>query len=179
MRTFALAALLALPASRPDILPPGQAAVRHELQLTWNDDLSSWRFVASPTRGLRGSTVIAPGEPFAFSSKYGTRIYAVPTTASVPADSRLLAEGDWPRADIPVGQVWAVPYGHPLQHVITSLRVRAVHGGTVDLELLGERRFGAFGLPLGPAPWLPLVVIAAAGVVLLRRCRARCPGAPA
>src|SRR5687767_8384022 len=148
MRAFAFAALLALPVSRPDVLPPGRSAVRHELKLTWNDALAGWRFVASPTRGLHGCTEIAPGEPFPFSSKYMTRIYAVPTAAPLPADAELLASSDWPRGAIPVGQVWAVPAGHPLQHVITSLHVRAVQGDTIDLQVLGEQRFGPFGWPL-------------------------------
>ncbi|HEX6811939.1 MAG TPA: hypothetical protein VF384_09990 [Planctomycetota bacterium] len=178
MRAFVLAALLALPSSRPDVLPPGRNPVLHELQLTWNG-LPEWRFLAAPTRGLRGCTEIAPGTPFPFSTKYLTRLYAVPAGARVPADAELLHSSDWPRADIPVDQVWSVPSGHPLHHVITSLHVRGVQGRSVDLQVLGEQRFGPFGLPLGSTPWLPLPVVATIGVLLLRRCRARGDGAPA
>ena len=170
MRALAATLCLCLPSSVPDVLMPGYVSARHELVLNWDEGITN-RFVASPTRGFGSFQVIAAGEPFPFSSKYGTRIYAVPADGPVP-DANTLRESTWPNASIPVRQMAAVPLGFPVAHVVTSLRVAGLRDDGFELQVVGEQRFGRFGLPVVGPVWLPLVLIAGLGFVLLARCRA-------
>ncbi len=152
----------------PDLLPPGHHAVRHELVLEWPAD-AGWRFVASPVRGFGGTTVIAAGEPFDFSGKYGTRIYAVPAAAPLPNGDQRLGDVAWPNAAVPVAEIASVPIGHPLARVVTTVRVTAVRNGTIEFVRTGEQRFDTLGHELGALTWLPLAVTAAAGAFWLTR----------
>lgn len=164
----------------PDVLPPGHQSVRHELTLRWPSDGEQHVFYASPTRGFGSSHRIVAGEPFPFSSKYGTRIYALPRDAEPPVGHEAWLASPWPRTAPPVAEVSSVPAGQPLARVETALAVRLVRGDTIELEVLGERRFDRSGAPLGAGSSLPLLAIAAlGGLLLLRLARRRPPaGAP-
>lgn len=171
VRALVLAICLCLPASAPDMLLPGHTATKHELVLTWDDAVRE-RFVASPGRRLHGSRLLTRGEPFPFSSKYGTRIYAVPADAVLPDAKATLRESTWPSAAIPVREVASVRNGYPVTRVLTTLRVAAVRDDGLELEVIDEQRFGMFDLPIVGPIWLPLVLIAGFGFVLLRRFHA-------
>ena len=77
MRTLLLCSTVLALASEaaPDILPPGHKSVRHQLALEIGEGQAEAKFVAWPIAGLRGAGLIEPGQPFSFSTKYGTRIY--------------------------------------------------------------------------------------------------------
>jgi hypothetical protein len=150
----------------PDLLPPGHRPVRHELALEWPAE-RDWRFVASPTRGFEDPRLIARGAPFAFSTKYGTKLYALPAGAAVPAEEHDLSDVDWPSCAVPVQQVTSVPRGLPLARIVTTLRVTAIDGRDIRLARVCEQRFDDRGRELGDLDWLPLAVLAAAGAICL------------
>ena len=172
MRETLLCLLLAA-TTAPDILPPGHKDVRHELILEWGDDNAQHRFVASPTAGFHGHVEIRRGEPFTFSSKYGTRIYAAPAGAQLPPAGQRMQEVTWPSADVPVREVQSIASGHPLARVETKLRVTQVSAEGIRFEQVSERRFDAHGLELGGLDWLPLCVFGAAGAFWLLRLERR------
>lgn len=151
----------------PDVLPPGHHGVEHDVVLEWGDLGDDLRLVAFPCRGFGGVTEIQAGEPFSFSSKYGTLIWAVPTTANFPEDREAAAATTWARARVPVGEISSAPMADPLARVVTTVRVTDVRPDGIDFTVVGERRFDAAGNELdGSGTWL-LLAIAAAGAVLL------------
>lgn len=170
-----LAVVYLTPAAMPDLMPPGRKQVRHELVLDWGAVPREQRFVASPIRGFHGSCEIHPGEPFPFSSKYGTRIYAVPSDAAVPPQERIAADCSWPSAAIPVREVASTAAGHPLARVESTLAVRAVRADGLELACTGQRRLDAMGNELGDLDWVPLAAIAGAGAWLVWRLSRRAP----
>lgn len=166
MRCAALVLFLTLPTT-PDVIPPGHKGVTHELVMQWAEDLGEHSFVAYPVRGFHGHHVIVQGEPFGFSGKYGTRIYAVPAGAALPESRDAWQAVTWPASDIPVGEISTVAASHPLARVETQLRATKVTVDAVLIERLTERRFTGDGQELGGFDWMPLVLIAGAGIVLL------------
>lgn len=156
-----VACLLAVPAR--DLIPPGHTDVRHELVLVWDAAALPYSFVASPTHGFHGNIRIRAGEPFRFSTKYGTRIHAAPPDAQLPAAKERVANEPWPAAPVPVREVRSIATGHPLARVETTLRIVRVAGDTIVFERVGERRLDRAGNELGDLDWLPLAVIAAIG----------------
>jgi len=167
MRALLLALLLLPCAPQPDVLLPGHKGVSHELILEWGEDLAAQRFVAHPVRGFNGHHEIERGVPFSFSSKYGTRIYAVPSGNEFAAERDKVAELEWPCAAVPVAEVRSVDSGSPLTRIESSVRVEQVTLDSIQFEVLGERRFDSSGTEIGSFDWLLLVLIAGAGVVLL------------
>ncbi|MFO1076814.1 MAG: hypothetical protein U1E73_03710 [Planctomycetota bacterium] len=171
------AAALALGAP-PDLLPPGRKPVQHELILDWAGAPPTQRFVASPARGFSGNREIRPGEPFRFSSSYGTRIYAVPADAVLPDRKERIAEdAPWPSAPVPVREVRSTSFGHPLARVITTIAVKALRPDALELAFVAERRCDAAGNELGSLDWLPLAALALAGAVWTWRLSRRAPPA--
>lgn len=167
MRALLLAALVAT--AMPDILEPGHKAVRHELVLLWDATDTAHTFVASPTHGFHGNLPIRRGEPFRFSTKYGTRIHAVPAAATLPDARERLENAPWPNSPVPVHEVRSVPNGHPLARVETTLQIVRVTADGIDFERVGERRFDAHGHEVGDLDWLPLALIAAGGAFWIWR----------
>lgn len=169
MRALALAAGLCLSASAPDLLLPGHTPAKHELVLTWDDTVPT-RFIASPERRHWGYRILTRGEPFPFSTKYGTRIYAVPAAAELPDPKSTLRDSPWPSAAIPVRELSSVRAGYPVTRVLTRLRISSLRDDGLELAVVDEQRYGMFDLPVVGPPWLPLVLIAGFGLVLLWRC---------
>lgn len=165
MRAALLALLLLPPAGRPDLLTPGHKNVRHELVLLWDDTAAGQRFVASATRGFHGTHEIRRGEPFRFSTKYGTRIHAVPAATELPTDREQMRAAPWPNTVVPVREVRSIATGHPLHRIETTLRIVRVTAGGIEFERVGERRFDRHGNQLGDFEWLPLLLLAAIGAV--------------
>lgn len=123
----------------PDVLPDGWRPVPHELVIEDSPHFARHDFHAAPTRGFAGSTRIAPGVPFSFSSKYGTRVYALPRGAAFPERlgddlSIALASGD-----IPVTERGSVPVTAPTQGVLTHLRIAEISDGVIRLEVVAWR----------------------------------------
>ena len=141
------AALLVCPA--PDVLPPGSRRLTHELVLEASPHFETYELFAAPVRGFGGVTHLVTGEPFRFSTKYGTRIYALDKGAEFPDDARvwvgappsaasLAQHGVRAVGAIPVQEQGSAPIGSPVEHVRTHLRVVAVADGEVRLEVVAE-----------------------------------------
>jgi len=156
-------AALALP---PDLITPGNKSVRHELSLDVDETFAEWRFLAAPTAGFRGVTTIEAGQPFRFSSKYGTRIYALPAGEAPPERCTEEWAAGRPQSEPGVGEIGQVSILSPLARVLTRLRVVEVSEGALKLERVGEERWDSSGTPIGEAVLnLYLGGIAAVGFV--------------
>lgn len=166
--------LASLLPSSPDVLPPGHRPVCHELVLVWSDEVErAWQFVAAPTSGFHGVTAIRRGEPFRFSSKYGTRIHALPVGAPLPSDV-----GEWtrqhPSAAPPVHEERSAPVWSTVALVRTTVRVHAIDATGIGMQVEREERFGAMGEALTLArPWPLLGAVAALGALGLAWTRRR------
>jgi hypothetical protein len=176
-RQLLLAALftaLYAPPLAADILPPGHRDVRHELVLEELSPGEGWTMVVTPVRGFGGVSVIEPGVPFTFSSKYGTRVYALPGDAPVPEDPDAVRALALAVGDLPVAEVSSTPLVSPLTRVLTTLRVVSVEEGRVVLEVVDERRLGAGGLEVRTGLLVAtLALVACAGLVALWALRRR------
>ncbi len=170
---LSLATLTPAP-SAPDVVLPGTRPVVHTLVL--EGDAAGRRLVAAPTRGF-GMAEVQLGEPFRFSSKYGTRLWLFDSALELP--TRYDAELFRQRGDslaLP-SEVSAVPLIHPLGRVRTTLRLSGVAEGEPKLELVDEERLTLWGRPTSEADLIvALLGVAGVGVialVLLRRRRRR------
>ena len=150
----------------PDILPPGHKGVSHELILEWGDDVGSQRFIAYPTRGFHVPHEIDRGRPFSFSSKYRTRIYAIPTDAEFPTEREQALEVPWPNAAVPVGEIRSIAAGNPLARAETTVRVLRVTEDDIEFGPPSTVRFDGSGAVIGRFEWLPLLVIALLGAAM-------------
>jgi len=143
----------------------------------------AYELFAWPVRGLSGKTHIVPGEPFRFSSKYGTRIFGFDKGAQFPQTDIGWIDGDPTAATlaeqgvravgaIPVAEQNSAPLGSPVERVLTRLRVVSVANGEVRLEVVDEV------VERDPLSVLALGGALSAGVVgLLMLVRARRRGA--
>lgn len=166
----------------PDLLPIGHRGVVHELVLEDSELLGQFRLVAGPTRGFGGLAEIDPGVPFRFSSKYGTRIYALPLDEPLPAESPALGRfpAGWPEefltGSIPVLEVRSVPVLSSVHRILTTLRITGVDEKEreIGLKVTAEQRWDRRGRPITWAsiPILSVLALAGlAGIALLARTR--------
>lgn len=167
-------AAAAVPFLLPDVVLPGQRRVTNELVFEPSPELSQWQLVAAPVRGLGGIERVEPGRPFAFSGKYGTRLYALPAGAPLPDDARLEELAQYPSSPPPVAAVWSVAAVRPLAKVVTTCRFDGVREEGLELVVLGERHFDAAGREID-GWWLPAVLlgVCAVGVFALWRTARR------
>ncbi|MGE0144166.1 MAG: hypothetical protein AB7I19_10735 [Planctomycetota bacterium] len=165
MRSLLCVGLLFATPGGMDVMVPGEKNVEHRLILEWDREALPFQFVATPTHGFSGVHAIQPGEPFRFSNKYGTKIVALPGTATLPpAGGKLDPDGPWPRQAVPVTEVRSVPASHPLAIVETSLRITRVTESSIEFETLGERRLDTSGRELSGSYFWPLILVASVGV---------------
>ena len=109
-------------------------------------------------RGFGGFTRIVPGVPFSFSSKYGTRLYAIEPGAECPEgyeppDGPAVARIAHASGEIPLAQVASVPLTSTLAGLTTHLRIGSIDAGRIELVIVDtvtERESGT-------ALWLALV----------------------
>lgn len=176
-----VAAACALPV--PDVLPPGHRPVVHELVVEASSHFTELDFHAAPIRGLAppdGFGIharIVPGEPFAFSSKYGTRIYALAKGATFPEDRAAMAAVAVASGDIPVQATTGVPAISPVERVLTTLRIASVADGRIELQVVGEHEDWDALVPA--VVGLTFAVGVAGMIVLARRRKAQPAGAAA
>ncbi len=179
MLALLLALLCAPNPTPPDVLPPGHKSVRHELVLDWGDDLGGYRLFAYPTRGFHGHHEIRRGEPFTFSSKYGTKIYALPAARAFPEQRDEVAALACPSAPVPVAQVSSVAMSDPVARIETRVQVERATADGLEFTVLGTRRLGADGQETSGLDFLLLGLVAAIGllavIVLALRARAAAP----
>jgi len=165
---WAFVLLIAFPlVANADLILPGYKRVQHDLVLTWHEGLSEVMLVAYPTRGFGTAHVVEKDAAFSFSSKYSTRIYAVPSDATLPEMREDWLEVPWARAEIPVGEVSAVRTNDPVARLVTKLRVTRAGAEGIEFERLSHRSFDKRGNELGGRHWLPLLLIAGVGIALM------------
>lgn len=171
-----LVALLALAApARADILLPGHRPVSHKLLIESSEHWGGKRIVAFPVRGFGGTHLVQPGEPFEFSSKYGTRLYVVTDAEPVPESADAAWTASHVAAEIPVQEVASVPLVSPLDSIVTTLRIRTLEGARFELAVVDEEQRYDPGLI---ALWGSVALLGGLGLVYLirRRRRARSAG---
>jgi len=157
-------------ANLADLILPGAKDVRHELVLEDGPAWKDWVFVGYPMHGFRGLERLHPGEPFRFSSKYGTRLYAARPDEPLPAELDDAWKSSHPSSAPPVEQVRFVGLWNPLARIETRARVDGVDGAAIQLTVTGETREHAWPPFLN---WAVPVVLVACGVWLLLRRRRR------
>lgn len=176
--TLAVPALPVLPGlpAWPDILPPGHKAVEHVLVLEVAPALAGAQLWAFPTRGFAGAQRIVPGEPFAFSSKYGTRIHLLGAGEPWPPAGEPSGWGDAlpdHPSGIPCREVASVPVSSPVARIESRFRLEGAAGAELRFTPLGERRFDRRGRELSAAmlwPWLAgIALLGLAGLLWLGR----------
>jgi len=170
MLTLALAAALA-----PDLIAPGHKPIQHQLVLEASAHFEQHRFFAEPMRGFHGFHEIRPGEPFDFSSKYSTRIFALPRDVTLEAGAKVaplaVASGD-----IPVSETSSVVLTSPVERVETRLKFVRVENGVLELAVVSsdEQYSGAMLAAIGGG-----IALCATGLVLFARRRQRSAAQPA
>ena len=160
------------PVPLPDVLPPGHKSVEHLLVLEPDPELVGSRFVAWPTAGFGPSIAIEPGVPFAFSSKYGTSIYHLPSGETWPGDDAI--DDAFKRQHslgLPCAEVSSVSAWQPLARIESWFAVAAKGDGALHFTATRELRFDDAGNPVDGAalwPWLcSIVALGAGGLWLL------------
>ena len=101
-----------------DLIPPGNKGVSHKLVFVDSPLLKSHRLIATPVRGFGGHEEVQPDRPFHFSTKYGTRLYVVPSDFVPPTKVNPGEPLPFPSCDVPVSSTTYVPIFSP----IASLR---------------------------------------------------------
>jgi hypothetical protein len=165
------------PTALPDVLPPGYHGVRHELVLDLPAGTTAPALVAFPTQGFGVAMRVMPGEPFVFSSKYGTRLYQLAVGEALPRKADEAWAQQHASLAIPVQEVHALPMLMPVTRVRTTLRVVNDAAG-LRLLVVGSERFDRRDRPFDPAAVaVGFLLLAAAGAGWLfwlgRRWRAR------
>jgi hypothetical protein len=164
MLTFALSLALA-----PDLIAPGHKPVQHQLVLEASAHFEQHRFFAEPVHGFSGFQEIRPGEPFDFSSKYSTRIFALPRDVTPDAGAKVaslaVASGN-----IPVSETSSVVVTSPVERVETRLKLVRVENGVLELAVVAsdEQYSGAMLAAIGGG-----IALCATGLVLFARSRQR------
>lgn len=167
------ALLLAQVPALADLAVPGHRDIDHELVVTWEEGVAGDRLlVAAPVRGFGGATVILPGVPFTFSTKYGTRLFALPADTALP--ERVGAE-DWrawldahPSSAPPVTEIRNVAWSHPVDRILSTLSLDEVSLDPpgLTLSVVRHERFDAEGRSLGDTdPRYLVVLLSTAGLL--------------
>lgn len=152
-----------------DLIAPGHKPVQHKLVLEDSAHFEQHRFFAEPVRGFSGFQEIRPGEPFDFSSKYSTRIFALPRDAQPDAGAKVaslaVASGD-----IPVSETESVALTSPIERVETRLKIVRVENGAIELAVVSsdEQYSGPMLAAIGGG-----IALCATGLVLFARRRQR------
>jgi hypothetical protein len=134
--------LLAAPL-HADLIPPGTRPIEHTLVFDDSPWFQQYRIVAAPTLGFAGEVVVQPHVPFRFSSKYGTRLYAVPLEVTPPSDGWFQARDWWSAqrsADLPVAEEKYVPTVSTLESVQTRLAIVDITATTLRVVVVDEDR---------------------------------------
>ena len=177
-RLLWLVLLPVLAPGAPDLIPPGHHSVRSELVFVDGEALRGTRICAAPIRGLHGVAAIEPGVPFRFSSKYGTRIYALPAGEPMPEEFDRARFAQWPSSWPPVGEVRSAPMTRSVAVVRTTCRLVEVGDGGPVIEVVERQTFDANGNPVDERTLLVVLwTVAAAGlaglIALGRRAEAQ------
>ncbi|MDF1838422.1 MAG: hypothetical protein P1V35_11170 [Planctomycetota bacterium] len=173
---------LCLIAPPRDITAPGFKKVTHQVVVENPKEFEDWLVVAATHLGPSHVTVVEPGVPFSYSSKYGTVLYALPQGTAVPSsqDNRRVPRSEFEgflSASPPVTHPSAVSSMSPVDRVLTTIRITNISNEGIELEALRTQEFDSDGESVG---WLRIwaipggiVLLGIAGLVFLRRRRRR------
>lgn len=176
--TFLLGLCLLSPL--PDLTLPGFKKVSHQVAIENSEDFDGWLVVGATLFGPSHVTVAEPGVPFFYSSKYGTRIYALPRGTDLPTSSE---GGRVPRAAFesflqarpPVSSPSQVSVLSPVASVLTTIRIVDISAAGIQLEAVRTQEFDSSKKPVS---WLRIwalpiaaVVCGVVGLIALRKRR--------
>lgn len=161
---------------RADLIPPGNKAVSHKLVFVDSPLLQEHRVIAMPVRGFGGHEEVRAGQPFHFSSKYGTRLYVVPDDFQPPSKVTVGDPLPFPSCEVPVSSTTYVPKLSPITSLRSTLKLVAVNDDTIEVELVDHVELNSSGEPVTVAgtvlPWLIIASVGFVGcVVIWRRTR--------
>lgn len=163
---------------KADVLPPGDKSIEHQLVFESSPLFDDYRLVAAPIRGFEGVHVVVPGQPFQFSSKYGTRFYLIPESDTEDLKFDREYFDHWPSSLPPVSQIPSVPITSPVASAVTTVRFADVQDGKPHIIVVDHKELESSGKPASYRRaywWLIFPVVG--GVVLLasvfRRLRSR------
>lgn len=149
-----------------DVIPPGNKSVRHVLVFVDSPLLQSHRLVATPIRGFGGHEEVQAGQPFGFSTKYGTRLYVVPEDYVFPKKIIYGARPAFPSCEVPVSSITSVPVLSPVDSIRTTCELVSVEEDSIRVSLVDHQELDAFGRPVTPGSMaLPLLAISASGLI--------------
>jgi hypothetical protein len=149
-----------------DLLPPGRKRVSHELVFVDSQLLRAHRLIAAPVRGFGGVEEIQPERPFHFSSKYGTRLYVVPSDFVVPDRVGPGESVPFPSCDVPVPSITSVPTFSPVAKLLSTCKLIDVSEDQIRVELIDHVELDARGRPANMLrSMLPLGGIAMVGLI--------------
>jgi hypothetical protein len=142
---------LCLFAPKPDIVTPGFKKVAHQVAVGNSADFEEWAFYGVTPLGPAGITAVVSDDPFTYSSKYGTKIYALPAGTEVPE----LKPREW--ADWAVDALVAYPDVQTAsqvtllsatESVLTTIEIVSVSEGILLLESVAIQHFDEDGEPV-------------------------------
>ncbi len=166
----------------PDLTTPGFKKIRQEVAIENPHDFEGWLIVAATHLGPSHVTVVEPGVPFTYSSKYPSRVYALPAGTPVPSspDNRRIPRSEFDgflSASPPVSHPSSVPTISPVARALTTIRIRSISGEGMVLTAVSTRTFDSAGRPVSWVyRWLApggIVVLGLVSLVWLRRRRRR------
>lgn len=170
-RLIALFCLGALaPTVRSDVLMPGHRLIDHRAVIQAHpafDTLDLWAF---PVRGFAGATHIEPGVAFEFSSKYGTRVYALPKGTAASALETREDFAAFPSAAMPVAEESSVPVLSTLESIESELALQWGPSTAFTLTHRSDRRQRNTSLVLA---WCASIGIAGLGLIWFWKRRSR------
>ena len=149
-----------------DVLPPGHAPVSHKLEFESSQLLKDTVLVAAPTAGFGGAVRVVAGEPFTFSSKYGTRLYLVPAGETI--DNKFDRERfkEWPSCQPPVSEIKSVPAYKSVRSALTTLRLKEITEDGPVIEIVSHKEFNRAGNPAQDGSWSTLAALPVLGVAI-------------
>ena len=128
--------------------------------------LKSHRLIAMPVRGFGGHEEIQPDRPFHFSTKYGTRLYVVPSDFVPPAK---VSPGEllpFASCDVPVSSTTYVSILSPIASLRSTCKLIAVGDDAIQVELVDHVELDSNGKPASLLNTvLPMLLISATGLI--------------
>lgn len=170
IRLALLAAAVTAPVGTPrlsaDIIPPGNKGVTHKLVFVDSPLLQSHRLIAMPVRGFGGHEEVQPGQPFRFSSKYGTRLYVVPDDFVPPKKSQPGQPLPYPSCEVPIGSTTFVPMLSPVDSLRSTCKLVAVEQDSIHVELVDQVELNSSGQPVTFLNSVfPMLIISTSGLI--------------
>jgi len=168
MKGLLLAAVASLSLGVPDLLPPGERRVAHEIALDWPDDLAKVRFVVVSIGKSNRWREVPRRQPLEQPRFEWLRLYAVPAEAmDLPSDQASWMATGWPWTELPTSSIDSVADASPVHRVRADVLVEAVDTTTVRCRLLREVQFDRDGNEVLASGVLVPATAALLGIVLL------------